>query len=40
MVEAAAAVVGGGGARAGVKDPGRLAEAIAVAERVLLDALS
>ena len=46
VVKAAAAVVGGGGggrptmARAGGKDPGKLAEAIAVAERALLDALS
>ena len=46
VVRSAAALVGGGGggrpsmARAGGKDPERLAEAISVAERALLDALS
>ena len=46
VVREAAALVGGGGggratmARAGGKDPEKLAEALAVAERALLDALS
>jgi alanyl-tRNA synthetase len=46
VVKAAAAIVGGGGggrptmARAGGRDPEKLAEAIATAERTLLDALS
>ena len=46
IVKAAAAVVGGGGggrstmARAGGKDPSKLAEALATAERALLESLS
>jgi len=46
VVKAAAAVVGGGGggrptmARAGGRDPEKLGEALAEAERVLLDVLS
>jgi alanyl-tRNA synthetase len=46
VVKAAAAIVGGGGggrptmARAGGRDPEKLGEAIATAERTLLDALS